>query len=310
MGCVPPQGPGINDGSGVREDEEYDRRKDDDDNRGSVFDRSRSRRSGNICEDEDRDHECKEQCKEMYRRIGDRDDCEELTVAQIGVLFELWEFLKEPDEDDLPHIDAEDFDVYLNVSISSLDNLVDDWNNRETKEFLYWMINNENIAKIFEKEDNDYKTFTAILKNLNGNFGSSTIYEPFLQKIERDKLMEVAIDSGNEMVIEWFMDYINDENSDCKDEDVSKDCFEVYCKIGKGIDEDFMEQWLDYPVFEDHIDDIIQNGVNATNPGAAGGDATNDINSSGWTFGDDDGEFENFGDISDDWVTDLCHDLG
>ena len=306
-GCVAPSsGPGINGDTrfGVdRNDSGYDDIKDKDPDRLGVLRDSRTRRSGKICEDEDRDHECKDLCKEMYRRIGDRDDCEELTVSQIEVLFEMYELLEDPDEDDLDGIDPEDFDVYLNVSISSLDDLVDDWNSRETKEFLYWLINSEEVASVFEKEDNDYKTFTAMLKNIK-NFNSDTdIYEPFTTKIENGKLMEVAIDSGNENVIEWFMDYINDENNDCDDESVSKACFEVYCKIGDGIDDDYMEDWLGFDQFESYIEDIIDDKINS--PSAE----DSDNQGTGWAYGDEDGEFEDLGDISDDWVKDLCGGL-
>ena len=301
--CLPQGQDGYSDIRVDRGDEAYNELKDRDPDRKYVLDTKGTRRSGRACEDEDRDHECKDLCKEMYRRIGDRDDCEEQSVAQIEVLFDVYELLEEPDEDELDEIDAEDFDVYLNISISSLDDLVDDWNSRESREFLYWLINNEAAAKVFEKEDDDYKTFTAILKNIKNFSPDSETWEPFITKIEDGKLMEVAIDSGNEHVIEWFMDYIDDENNDCDDESVSRDCFAVYCKIGDGIDDDFMEDWLGFDNFESYIEDIIDDKINSA-------DGTgDDANGSGWEYGDDDGEFEDIGDISDDWVGDLCQDL-
>ena len=311
--CVPPSGPsspGVN--ISDKDDPYYDERKRRDDDRKDVLERSRTRRSGNICEEEDRNHECKDLCKEIYGRVGDKKDCEELTVAQIDALFTLYELLESPDEDDLVDVEAEDFDVYLNVSIASLEDLIDDeWNSRESKEFLYWLINNEDAATVFEKEDDDYDTLTALLKNIN-SFSTAEIWEPFTTKIEDDKLMEVAIDSGNEMVVEWFMDYIEDKSDDCRREMVSLGCFEVYCKIGDGIDEDFMEEWLSYGDFESYIDDIIDEGVNSNDATVAGGDSSNDNPAGGgtsWDYGDGDGKFEDIGDISDDWVADLCTDL-
>ncbi|MDE0091923.1 MAG: hypothetical protein OXN83_01395, partial [Oligoflexia bacterium] len=212
-GCFPPQG-GVQPEIVIdRDDDDYDIRKRADEDRNYVLDDSRKRRSGSICEDEDRDHECRDLCKEIYGRVGDRKDCEELTVTQIEKLFELFELLEKPDEDDLDGVDPEDFDVYLNVSIASLDDLIDDeWNSRESREFLYWLVNNEDTAAVFEKEDDDYKALTGVLKNIK-NFNTDSIYEPFTTKIEDDKLMEVAIDSGNEMIIEWFMNYIEEKNS-------------------------------------------------------------------------------------------------
>ena len=308
VGCVPPpQGPNAHSPIQVRDDTRYDDLKERDEDREYVLRDSRKRRSGNVCEDEDRDHECKDMCKEIYGRRGDREDCEELTVSQIEVIFELWEILEEPDEDDLGEIDSEDFDVYLNISISSLDDLVKDWNSREAKEFLYWLINDPDSARVFEKEDDDYDTFSRILKEIRSFNESTETHVPFIQKIEDDKLIEVAIDSGNDEILEWFMDYIEDKNRDCNDNPVSKNCFKVYCTIGEDIDEDYMEDWLSYEVFESYIEDIIDEGVNSDNPTDAGGDSSEA--GTGWTYGDDDGEFEDIGDISDDWVEDLCGGL-
>ena len=288
-----------------RDDYEYDKRKERDDDRDYVLASSSKRRSGNVCEEEHRDHECKNLCKEIYGRVGDRKDCEELTVSQIETLFGLYELLENPDEDDLDEIDPEDFDVYLNVSIASLDDLIDDeWNNRETREFLYWLINNEDVASVFEKEDDDYDTLTAILKNIK-SFDYDDIDEPFTTKIESDKLMEVAIDSGNEMVIKWFMDYIAEKNDHCNDESVSQACFAVYCKIGKGIDKDSVEDWLSYGEFESYIEDIIDDQINADNVGPS-----DEISKyEGWTYGEQPGEFEDIEDISDNWVRELCGGL-
>ena len=280
---------------------DYDERKNTDTDRETVLTESKERKAGAICEDEDNKHNCKELCKEMYRRIGDRDDCEELTVTQIEVLHDIFELLEDPDIDDLDAIEALDFDVYLNVSISSLDNLVDDWSKSETQEFLSWLIKNEDVAKVFIKEDNDdYNTFSAMLKNLTSFTASNdTIHKPFVAKVEDEKLMEEAIDSGHEEVREWFMDYINDKHSACKSDEVSKACFKVYCLIGKGIKDDYMEDWSRFDDFQSYLEDIIKGKINATN--GAGSDT-----GTGWTYGDGENQFEDFGNISSDWVDDLC----
>ena len=300
-GCFPPQS-GNNPGAENRTDSYYDERKRRDDDRREVLDRSYTRRSGNVCEKEDRDHECKEQCKEIYRRIRDRDDCEELTVSQVEKLHELYELLEKPDEDELEGVDPEDFDVFLNISIAALEDLVDDWSSRESKEFLYWLINNEDATEVFEKEDDDYDTLTAVLREIRSGWTFNDIHEPFITKIEGGRLMEVAVESRNEKVIDWFMEYIEDKNNNCQDETVSLACFTVYCKIGDGIDDDSMEDWLDYDSFQSYIEDIVDDKINATNgTGSDGG--------TGWTYGDGNGEYEDAGDITDDWVKDLCGGL-
>ena len=163
-------------------DSYYEGKKQGDSDRDTVLQASRDRTKGNICEDEDSDHECKEMCSEIYDRRGDKKDCEELTTVQIEILYDLYELLEDPDEDNLQEIDPEDFDVYLNVSIASLEDLIDDeWNEREVKEFLYWMINDEEFTEIFKKEDDDYRTLTELLRKIT-RFDYSENLSAFYQK--------------------------------------------------------------------------------------------------------------------------------
>ena len=290
-----------------RDDNYYEERKKKDDDRSDVLSSSRTRRSGNVCEDEDKNHECKEMCKEMYRRIGDKKDCAELTVAQIEKIYELYEFLEDPDIDDLNEIDPEDFDVYLNVSIASLEDLIDDeWNKRSAREFLYWLIYNEEFSNVFEKEDNDYDTLTELLRKIE-RFEYSSIHKPFIAKIEDGRLMEVAINSGDEKIIEWFMDYIEEKNSFCQGETVSRDCFAVYCKIGDGIDDEDMENWLYYDEFKSYIEKILRDKINANN--SDDDNYSNRGDGSGWEYGGERGQFKDLSDITSNWVGDLCGGL-
>ena len=53
--------------------------------------------AGRTCEDEDDNrHDCVEQCRDIYSRRSDRDDCEELPIRQIEVLADLHELLEDP----------------------------------------------------------------------------------------------------------------------------------------------------------------------------------------------------------------------
>ena len=281
-----------------RDDAYYDRRRETDPDRRAVLDRTRTKYSGRACEDEDRDHECKEQCRDIYSRRGDRDDCEELPVAQIDRLEKLHDLLEDPDKDDLEDdVDHDDVDVYLNVSIAPLDRHIGRYSSREAKEFLLWMIDNPDIAKVFEKEDDDYEALDTLLKRVEG-FSGNDHHVPFIEKVDgSDRLMEVAIASGNEEVIEWFQEYIHQHNSDCDDDETSSNCFAVYCKIGDGIDDDSADDWLSFETFEDYINDIIDEETNGTawspsskRPGGAD-------------------PYEDSRDLDEDWVDALCSGL-
>ena len=289
-GCPPAQPPQL-----LRD---YDERKRNDPDRRNVLTDSRERHRGRTCEQEDRDHQCKEDCRDIYSRRGDREDCEELPVTQIEELIKIHELLEDPDEDDLADdVEDEDFEVYIKISIAPLDRLIGKYNSKDAKVFMKWIIENDNIAKVFQKEDDDYKAFERLLKEIKSFSGDDEIHLPFTSNIDgSDKLMEVAIDVGGEEVLEWFHDYINEEHSDCEDE-ASSGCFAVYCKIGDGIDNESAEDWVNFETFQDYIDDIIGEEVN--------GDAWAP---SSKRPGESD-PYENSRDLDDDWVDNLCSGL-
>ena len=274
--------------------------------RKTVFDRasvlscpSSRRYVGRVCEDEkDENHECKDQCRDIYSQIKARNNCEELMVAYIVQLEKLDELLESPNRDDLEcGVDHDVFDIYIIISTTPLNRHIDRYSRREAKEFLLWMIDNPDIAKAFEREDIDYKILNTLLQQI-GSFSGNDHHVSFLEKMDgSDKLMEVVIDSGNEEVMEWFQEYIHQHNSDCNRDETSLACFSVYCKIGKGIDKDSAGDWLSFETFEDYISDIIDEETNGTawspsskQPGGAD-------------------SYKDHRDLDEDWVDALCSGL-
>ena len=279
-------------------DRDYEARRAEDEDREAVLRRSKDRfkESSTTCEDEDRDHDCRDICKDIYKLRKDRSDCEELSIAQIERLEELHEWLEDPDEDDLEGIDFNDFDVYLNISIDPLDRLIPKYSKNEVRDFLIWIITNADFAEILEKEEDDYTTLGHLLKELNGgsSITDANMHEVFLAKLDgNEKLMEVLIQSGEDTTMDWFLDYINEKHDDCEDDTEDEDCFAVYCKIGNGISRDDRDDWLAFENFEKYIEDIIESGVNA------------DDSTEPYHWGGNNNLFEDIGDI-DDWVEDLC----
>jgi len=293
-GCPPSQPPRVN----IPKDRDYESRKTNDRDRLNVLTDSKKRHRGKSCEEEDRNHQCREDCRDIYSRRGDRDDCEELPVTQIDELIKLHELLEDPDEDDLnDEVSHDDFDVYLNVSIAPLDRHIKKYNSKDAKIFMKWMIENPDIAKIFEKEDDDYKSLKEILKEIQDFSGDNEIHLPFIENIDGgDELMTLAIDVGGEDIIEWFQDYINEEHSDCEDDETSSNCFKVYCKIGKDIGDDSADDWLSFETFEDYINDILEEETNGNNWSPSNKSPS----------GSD--PYEDSGDL-DDWVANLCGGL-
>jgi len=287
----------------TRSAEEYNNRVASDRDREETL---RSRRQGKTCEDENSDHECVGLCREMYRLENDREDCEELAVNDIEKIFEIHKLLKKPrlrNLEAMSQSDLDDLDVYLNVSIAGFDRLISNYNRGDAREVLQWLAEDSQTAELFSDEDDDFETFEELLEKIE-SFDNSEVDQPFTEDIGRKTLFEHASDAGNEIAVEWFLDYIFQTATACRNnQESSIGCFTVICKIGSGFeDNDSREDLLDFSDFENFLeDDIIKKEVNGTEwePAAQrpGGSAPyKDI---------DDIEEHQAG----DWVTALCDNL-
>ncbi len=280
------------------------------------------------CENQEQNHVCKEQCRDIYSQRDDRNDCEELTVAQIEHLDSLHSALKNPNYHNLYDIDSYDFDFYLNISMDPLEKHIKRYSQRKAVRFLLWMIDNPDIARIFQdKEDYDYDILDKLLKRIKSFSGNNhhlpfitPIFRPALDikavfgpvvNIEIETLMEMAIKSGDEDLMDWLQGYINEENSDCDADDTSLACFSVYCKIGSGMSEDSAMDWLSYWGFEDYINDIIEKGTNHSMVYHHIRRSSDDNSSPPpdrifWGKGHDKKEYQDVGDLTGSWVDALC----
>ena len=257
----------------VRTPKEYKERGDNDEDKDDVLRRARQRYSGDICEDLDRrdteKKKCEKICKEIYDNSKERDECERQYVNLIEDLEEVYDALEDGDEDDFKGINAELFDTYLNIGISGLDDIIRDYNNSEAKDFILWLIDYDEISHIFIKEDKNHKTLLTLFKALDDGYTESVARSAktgdiFTERIDSPyDLMELAINTGSEEIMDWFLSYINDINTDCKADTESVACFTVYCKIGKDLDDDDRNEWVDdFEVFEEYLNDIVSSEVN------------------------------------------------
>ena len=283
---------------------DYDKKKHSDQNRADILKNSNDRYSGADCTEEDRKHKCHEQCSDIYSsRRGDLKACEKLKTGLIEKLAEIHELLEDPDHEDLlAKVDNRDFSAYLNISIAPFDDLIGDrdFGKGDAEELFLWMIEDErkvlddedydSVANILSSEDDDYKVLESLLEELASfSPGGNSIYKPFVEDIGRGRktLMGLAIDIGpfdegkNNRLLDWFIDYIEDKNTQCKSEPVHEDCLRVYCEIGERIDEDYANDWLNFDSFLTYIDDIIEEGINGSSTGAGSQWGTDDIEESG-----------------------------
>ena len=302
IGCPPSQPPSLRD---------YGEKSRLDPDRSTVLKNARDRHRGRTCEQEDKNHDCREQCDDIYSRRSFEEDCLEQPTTLVAEFAKIHEFLERPRERELKDIDHQDFDAYLNISIEPLDRLIGrKYDSGDAETLMKWLIENPELAVTFDKEDDDYKTLKSLLEEIK-SFSNNDIYKPFVEKIDgSDRLMEIVIDVDNVDIYKWLHGFINEENDDCEDEETSVACFTIYCEIGKEIDDDSAEDWLDSDLFSEYIDEIIDEKIN----GCAWERPSNrpEMDSEGadcYGQGSSPDPFEDNGDLDEDWVKALCKDL-
>ena len=251
-GCLSAGPPAPTPSGGINRD--YDGRRDRDTDRRGVLENSKRRYSDSS--DCKGDEDCEEICEDIYNRRRDREDCEDLSLAQVKRLEEIYDFIEDPDEDELDTISGDDFDTFININIYPLDRLVGKYKRSEAEEMLLWIARNDEIAKIFKKEDDDYKILKDLLKELNG----SNDQERLKRSIDDDNFLGMISENGNEEAGEWVHDFIEDEL--CSGDLVTEECLGKYCDIANAMDEDNAEGLGSFEYFEDYLQDIIDDGIN------------------------------------------------
>lgn len=265
------------------------------------------RYSGRACESLNGEvlRECKKKCEEMYRKIRDRNECRSLKVNFIEDLYEAYKILERANN--LDDIDPDIFASYININpkgIESLEYIIEDYTSGEAKEFLFWLIDEEEIAEIFKIRDNNFNTLETLFREMDPNYDKDELYESFTKKIGGEFLIEIIINSGEENV-EWFMDFINEKNPDCFDDEHTKECFKLFCEIGDRLDETARDNWLNYERFEKYINKIIDEKVNSQQ-----GRNFEVRNPRGWIHEDSPStrrdRIGKIDDFDEDWVEELC----
>ena len=282
----------------------------EDRNRDSVIERTKSLFQGKNCKDLGKEAECHKQCDNIYNQFKAREGCKsKLTNRQVEEIYKVWNVLKNSNSDTLVDINPDAFNLFLSISISTLDRFIELYDHRKAKQFLFWLINKPSNAYFFIAEDKNHNTLDELLNNLQ-SFDSDTVYEPFLENIDkRTNLMELAIASGDEDIMKWFIDFINEKNKDCKDNTETIKCFRIYCIISEGISKNNRYKWLSFEVFEDYLKGIIDEKVNSQQ-----GEDNETHNNLGWEHedapGDSKAQISDVEDLmADDWDEQLCQGL-
>ena len=261
---------------------------------------------GDKCADKSENHPCYKQCERMYywQDLKVKECQRDLSLPQINILEETFDFLWEPDFEKLQSIHPDNFIAYLNISNTALSRIIRKYGSREVEHFMLWIISNEEITKIFDETDTNFNRLADLLYRV-APYTQRNVYEPFIDNLGNEKLMSAVIKSENEIAMELFLDFINHTNKDCKRETVSRNCFNIYCHIGRAIDRHSRRNWRYFDSFSFYLSEIVHYQINSQQGQGR------DRNSDGWVYreGNRGAGFSDEEDVRD-FVKDLCQGLG
>ena len=245
--CTTPAPPKVE----IQIERNYDQKKQEDEDRAQVIENSKKRYKTKECST---DEDCEEICDDIFDRRKDKEDCEELPIAQVQRFEDLYETLKDPDEEGLRDINLEDLEVLMNVSIEPIDDVVKGLSRREVEDVLSWIAEEETVANLFEKEDDDFAILEALLKAIHNDVLPAL--NRTISDEDRFSFVELALDQENETALEWINDFFEEE---CDGEDNTDKCvFKThYCALD--IDKDLIDDYFDHGFFTSLLDDILEN---------------------------------------------------
>ena len=252
--------------------------------------RTRDRRRDESCESERESHECYDLCKEIYTK--DRDECLEEDPDIIEKIYDVYKDIEK--SNDFNKIDLNDFKQYIDVSTSSLLSIIRDYSRGEAEDMLVWIAENNKVAEILSGEDEDFRILDDLLSTIT-SFDSREVQEPFIRDIDRDTLMDYALQAGNDEALDYFLEYVFRTSRSC-DKKLSTGCLEVICLIGRGSVDRDRDYYLDSPVFEDFMSDIIKEKINSTTRTVI----NTPENADGWDYGT--GAIDSVSDLGDSWA--------
>ena len=235
--------------------------RDSRDERGSRDDDRRSSRSsrssrGGDCEG---DRKCENMCKEIFRSSRARGKCEDLSVGAVERLFAVFEALEKPKTSDLRDITFDDFDELMQISTAPLEDEIEGYSSRETKDFLAWVLSDLQTTEFLIELDSGYTILEDLLQNIN-----SDPVEALKSTIDRGTIIEIAIreDEDFDIILEWIHGYLADgADSNALPSCQNDQCIlNRYCKIKDSIGTRSQKKIMDISrEFGDLVQELIDN---------------------------------------------------
>ena len=208
--------------------------------------------------------ECRSICKTLF--LGDevQDHCRELPSQQIFQIEKLYQSVSQKNFLELQNANIFDLKVLFNLSSAPLFEFFKTLDSVSVKKFLIWIVENWQVAFIFQQEDQHFLFLEIFLNKLN-QFPINSLKE----KLEEDRtFMEWAWLKNNDHVLFWLDDYFHQKVCEAEPESEtpesgtpelrtseSRTCvLSQYCSISQSFGPEVRLEFLKF----DRLKDLLQ----------------------------------------------------
>ena len=209
---------------------------------------------------------CRDTCDDIFRSRRDREECEELSIADVERMEDVFKVLENPDGDDLEDLDLEVLEELLDINSDPLKTAISRMNQSEKKDFLLWFAEDSEAAQLIIDVEEEFDIREALFERFIVNPSSRSDLN---QNIKGGKtFVELALEEGNEPVLEWlhssFEITCERFRSSPRDEDYPLCVFNIYC--GWQLDIDIEDEYFGYEFFTDLLDEVLVHGRRTRTP--------------------------------------------
>ena len=177
--------------------------------------------SGSICQGND---QCEKICDDLFTRRNQREDCEKLPRDMVFDFEDLIESVEDGNTDD---IKAKTLECLLDIDDKKFSKAIKKLTRTQVKEFLLFIAEDEEIARIFKDEDDEF----IILKQLFSKISGSDLDNVITREIEDGKNFLHLASEGNDSAYQWIDRYVEDQCNDRNSQECpSGESIGAYCK--------------------------------------------------------------------------------
>ena len=198
-----------------------------------------------LCEESAR---CENDCDDMFSGRAEK-TCLKLPTRLVYDFTELLEFTEDGDIDE---IDSEVLECLLDIDDKEFIDAVEKMN-RDAEEFLAGIADDEDLANVFQDEDDNSDILKALLKEATGK---NDIEAQLREDIDDGKTFLQLAAEGAEDAWDWLEDYVEEEYP-------NRDPIVTYCDVivnggSKSLRDSDLDDLLDTDPFEDEYEDEVE----------------------------------------------------